>query len=222
MLVLLTAALLSASSAAPTPKVYLLYPPPDGSVFDRNCTQTLKEAPVIDPKWVDEAVRRVPEFQERWDREGPALMAAVLDEIGVPFPYAEMQAAITVCPVASMSLPLMVNVRPYLVSSARRRPDWMWSFTVFHELMHTYTRAANTSSPLRARYSSELPVTLNHLHVLALERFVLTKMGKADELKWLDNDYRTTTQTAYKRAWEIVSDIEGVERVLAELRAPRK
>jgi hypothetical protein len=54
---------------------------------------------------------------------------------------------------------------------------------------------------------------------LALEKFVLAKMGKVDELKWLDHRYRTASAPAYKRAWEIVNDVEGVEKVLNELKA---
>jgi predicted nucleic acid-binding protein len=223
MLLLITTLWLSSAasgSAAPAslPKVYLLYPAPDGSVFDRNCSDTLKDAPVIDRKWIDETVRRAPEFQRSWDAEGPAYLTTTFDAIGLAFPYVEMQAALTVCPVLSMSLPLMINVRRFLASAGNRTPDWFLPMLVFHELMHTYTRPVNTTSALRKKHASEPALVLNHLHVLALEKFVLTKLGKADELKWLDQSYRTTAPPAYKRAWEIVND-EGVDAFLNELKA---
>lgn len=200
------------------PIVHLLYPAPDGSVFDRNCTGFLETDEVIDPEWVAEAVRRAPEFQRRWDSEGPRYLAVVFEAIGQPFPYAEVQAALTVCPIASMSLPLLINVREFLASAGNRRPDWFFPLLVFHELMHTYTRAVNTSSALRAKYASETPLTLNHLHVLALEKFVLTRLGMVEELRWLDRDYRSEAPAGYRRAWEIIN-AEGVEPFMAELKA---
>jgi len=202
----------------PLPTVYLLYPAPDGSVFDRNCADILKPSVDMDPKWVEEAVKRAPEFQRRWDTEGPTYLATAFEAIGRPFPYAEVQAALTVCPIASMSVPLIINVRGFLVSDGNRRPDWFFPLLVFHELMHTYARSVNMSSALRAKYSSESALTLNHLHVLALEKFVLTTLGKIDELRWLDRDYRTEASPGYRRAWQIVNDIEGVEPFLTELR----
>jgi hypothetical protein len=45
-------------------------------------------------------------------------------------------------------------------------------------------------------------------------------------LKFLDNDYRTNATTNfppdYKRAWEIVNDIEGYEVFLKELKSMPK
>ena len=202
------------------PRVHLLYPAPDGSVFDRNCSDILRTSEAIDRRWVQEAVRRAPEFQRRWDAEGPLYLATTFEAIGQRFPYAEMQAALTVCPIASMSLPLLVNVRGFLASAGNRQPDWFFPLLVFHELMHTYTREVNVSSALRAKYAAEVPLTLNHLHVLALEKFVLTALGKVEELHWLDHDYRTQAPAGYRRAWEIVN-AEGVEPFLAELRSAR-
>ena len=208
---------LALTAPGPLPRVHLLYPAPDGSVFDRNCSGMLKDAPAIDRSWIEEAVRRTPEFQRLWDTEGPAYLTTTFDAIGLPFPYGEMQAALTVCPIQSMSLPLIINVRGFLASAGNLRPEWQFPLLVFHELMHTYTRPVNTSSALRRKHSSESPVILNHLHVMALEKFVLTKMGKVEELQWTDRSYRTGVP-AYKRAWEIVNDVEGVEPFLSELK----
>lgn len=205
---------------APTPAVHLLYPAPQGSVFDRNCTELLRSEAAVDPRWVEEAVRREAEFQRRWDSDGPAYLATVFKAIGQPFPYREMQAAMTVCPIDSMSLPLLINIRGFLHSAGNQRPDWFFPLLVFHELMHTYTRVVNASSALRIKYATETPLTLNHLHVLALEKFVLTSLGKTQELRWLDHDYKVDAPAGYRRAWEIVN-AEGVDAFLTELRAAR-
>jgi hypothetical protein len=220
LLLMFTGPLSAQQPAAPRPlpQVHLLYPAPDGSVFDRNCSNLLRTDVAVNPGWVQEAVKRAAEFQRRWDSEGPTYLATAFDAIGQPFPYMEVQAAMTVCPIASMSLPLIINVRGFLASAGNERPDWFFPLLVFHELMHTYTREVNMTSALRAKYASEAPLTLNHLHVLALERYVLTALGKADELQWLDRDYRTDASPGYRRAWQIVSDAEGVDPFLRELR----
>jgi hypothetical protein len=82
--------------------IRVLYPPPAGSVFDRMCRQLLGTQ--VDPEWVKEAVRRVPEFQAIWDKEGPAYLSATFAEVGIKFQYQEMQVTLTACPpVNSMS-----------------------------------------------------------------------------------------------------------------------
>ena len=215
---LIAAALHAQQRTPPLPTIHLLYPAPEGSVFDRNCSELLKDAPAIDRKLVEEAVRRAPEFQRIWDKEGPAYLTATFEAIGLTFPFREMQAALTVCPVPSMSLPLMINVRGFLASAGNPAPDSDFPRLVFHELMHTYTRSVNVSSALRKKHASEPPVTLNHLHVLALEKFVLTKLGRTAQLKALDERYRTRAPATYKRAWEIVNDVESVDAFLAELK----
>jgi hypothetical protein len=186
-------------------------------VFDVNCGELVKTT--VNPEAIKEAVRRAPEFQAMWDREGPAYLSATFDEIGLPFPYTEMQAAITVCPgVRSMSTPLMLNVTRYLSSAKTRDPDWLFVETVYHELMHTYVRRVNANSVLRKKYAAEAPVVLNHLHVMALEKFALLKLGKTDELTRVGVDYETLLPPPYKRAWEIVNDIEGHQAFVNELK----
>jgi hypothetical protein len=58
---------------------------------------------------------------------------------------------------------------------------------------------------------------------MAIEKFALMKLGKIEELKYLDYQYRNNPPPAYyKRAWEIVNDIEGHEPFIKELRSLRK
>lgn len=81
ILTLAATLLLPMLTAAALPKIHLLYPPPSGTVFDRNCSGMLKDAAPLNQAWVDEAVRRVPEFQARWDKEGPAYLTVLFDTI---------------------------------------------------------------------------------------------------------------------------------------------
>ena len=206
-----------AADPLPIPKVYLLYPGPRGTIFDVGCEALVKTP--INPVAVEEAVRRAPELQALWDRGGPEYLAITFAEIGVPFPYKEMPAALTVCPgVRSMSTPLMLNVRRFLSSAQRRDPDWLFVETVYHELMHTYVRPVSAVSELRKKYATEDAVVLNHLHVMALERLVLSKLERADYLKRIGDDYRTQLAPAHKRAWTIVDEIEGHEPFIKELK----
>jgi len=205
------------AEAIPIPRIELLYPPPVGTIFDRTCPQFLKTE--VKPEWVQETTRRLPEFQALWDKEGPRYLAVTFAEIGHRFRYGEMQAVLTVCPVATMSMPLMINVRNHLSSAEKPAPWEDFAETVFHELMHHYVSPVYAVSALKTKYANEPPTTLYHLHVMALEKLALLKLGKTDELKYLDQLYRTDPPPAsYKRAWEIVNDIEGYEAFIKELK----
>jgi hypothetical protein len=198
----------------------MLYPS-GGTIFDRICPQLLKTQ--INPEWVEETVRRVPEFQALWDKQGAEYLSVTFAEIGLKFPYGEMQAALTVCPVSSMSVPLMINVRAFLSSEKSPAPPEHFAEVVFHELMHHYTYPVNAVSALRKKYAKEPPVVLSHLHVMAIEKFALSKLRKTEELKYLDYQYRNNPPPSYyKRAWEIVNDIEGYESFIKELKLLQK
>jgi len=212
---LLTAPIGRVYAAAQVPLITLVYPAPYGSIFDRTCTARLGVP--VEKIWVEETLRRRDEFQRSWDREGTRYLAATLRAVGAPFPYAEMQATLTVCTDVSLAMPLMVNTRSFLSDAPAPEDIVMFPRLVFHELMHTYTEPVNGVSALQQKYAAEgLHVTL-HLHVLALEKFVLTKLGRQRELALLDHDYRELAPPAYRRAWQIV-DTEGVAPFLEELR----
>jgi hypothetical protein len=187
------------------PTVYIVYPAPYGTIFDRTCPELLKAA--IDERHhanIEEVIRRRTEFQSWWDKEGPRFMRIVTDRIAAPFPFREVQATLTVCPVSSMGDPLIVNARPWLSTADNPREPWQFAFTVFHEVMHSYVRPVTTTSLLRKKYADEPLQTLNHLHVLALEQFVLSELKQTEKLRVLDEAYKTRAPQTYRRAWEIV------------------
>ena len=51
---------------------------------------------------------------------------------------------------------------------------------------------------------------------------VLLKLNRPDQLAAIDHDYRNGPDPQYKRAWEIVNDIEGYQPFIAELKAVAK
>jgi len=195
------------------PTIHVLYQSPNGSTFNRTCPQFTKTA--IKPEWIKETVARRSEFQADWDRDGPQYMRAALSEIGLPFPYREMQANLTVCPnVSSMSDPLLLNVRQFLSDADSPLPRGQFAFALYHELMHHYVRPVLSSSALITKYAGEPPQTQNHLHVMALEKLALVTLKRdSDLMKY------TNFNAAYKRAWQIVNDIEGYEAFVKELKA---
>jgi len=189
----------------------------NGTPFDRSVFRLLGKP--SNEELMREAGRRLPEFQALWDKEGPNYLNTVFSEIALPFPYKEIQGTLTVSDVPSTSSPLLFNIKPFLSSASKPFPLSAFPEIVFHELMHIYLRGVTDSSVLRKKYSNESIVTRNHLHLMALEKFVLLKLGKTDLLKWLDTDYRTgDLPPDYKRAWEIVNDEEGYEEFIKELK----
>ncbi len=200
------------------PRIDLIYPS-YGTIFDRTCSQFLREGD-LKPEWIDQAGKLRSALQVEWDNEGPKYMSGVFQEIGRPFPYHEMQAVLTVCSVSTMSMPLMINVRSFLPTAHDHAPAGDFTEKVFHELMHHYVEPVHAGSALRKKYASESPVVINHLHVMALEKLALVRLGKTQELKYLDQLYRTDPAPSYyKRAWEIVNDVEGSEPFVKELKA---
>ncbi|HVK96530.1 MAG TPA: hypothetical protein VM368_01880 [Flavisolibacter sp.] len=198
------------------PKVYLQYFA-NGTPFDRSVFRLANKP--VDEDLMREAGRRVEEFQELWDKEGPDYFNTVFSEINLPFPYKEIHGAFTVSGVPSTNTPLIINVVPFLSLAKKPFPIAVFSEIVFHELLHVYLRGITDRSTFRKKYMNESLTTRNHLHLMALEKFVLLKLGKTDLLKWLDNDYRKgDLPPDYRKAWEIVNDKEGYEVFIEELK----
>src|SRR5262245_2712241 len=172
--------------ASQGPTVDVLYPP-GGSLLDRLCTSDFKMA--VDDKNVQAAVQMRAEFQRLWDTEGPAYVDVAIAEVGLDFPYREVQATLTVCLPASTSVPLVVDVKSFLPTASKPTPSWEFAEVLFHELMHTYVSRVYGSSALMKKYQNEPPTTRFHLHVMAIERMTLLKMNRPDQLAAIDHDY---------------------------------
>jgi len=207
--------------SSPLPVVDIFYPPV-GTIFDRSCPSFLAKKDVT-PEMIEGAAAVKPRLENEWMRHGTRYVAEALEEIGAPYPYREVQAVLTVCSVPTMSTPLLLNIRRYLPGAEHPSPDEEFSETLFHELMHHYTHELSADSAMKKKYAAESLLVLNHLHVIALEKMVLSKLGETKELAAVEDKYRNAPRPDYKRAWEIVSDIEGPEPFLRELKeAARK
>jgi hypothetical protein len=208
-----------AQSRPRLPVVDILYPAA-GTIFDRTCSTFLSKGEVT-PEAIKAAAELKPLLQAEWSGHGTKYLAATLDDIGAPYPYSEVQATLTVCAVPTMSTPLIINIRKYLPGAEHPRPQEDFSEALFHELMHHYVGPLTANSALKKKYGAEPLVVLNHLHVIALEKTVLARFHETKELEIVEKAYLTSPSPAYKRAWEIVTEV-GPEAFIAELKEAAK
>jgi hypothetical protein len=178
----------------------------------------------IDPGWQKGVRAKTRSFQDSWDREAPLLLGTAVAEIGTGFRYREGTAVLTLCPVPSMSVPLLINVRRFLDGPTQGNPQPMSLFCalLFHELLHTYIgRYEGLESKLAEKYAGEPLVVLTHLHPLALMKHVYLKLGRGELLREIVAGDSASEDPAYRRAWKIVNDIEGHPGFVDELRGAR-
>src|SRR5713101_8902700 len=169
------------ASAQEYPRVELVY---QYIPFDRTCEQWLETR--VEESWMREIEAKLPSFQEFWDKEAPFLPGTMASEIGRPFRRREMVAALTLCPVSSMSTPLLIKVRRFMDGPTQGKPQPMHMFSalVFHELLHTYVGYyASLKSGLVEKYRNEQPVVLTHLHLMAVMKHVYLKLGRQEQLR---------------------------------------
>jgi hypothetical protein len=222
-LVALFTVMLSCSSVligarVPYPEVTLKY----SRIFDPPCAELTKEP--IDPEAVKELERRLGAFEEYWQKDAPALLGTVPLITGVPFRFQETRAALTLCRFSSMSIPLIVNMRPYVAVIAKEKitPLPVFSNTVFHEVLHRYVddcikTLPGATTPLLEKYASEPPVVRNHLHLYAIEHLVHQRSGRMkDEETAIADERRLKSGTALARAREIVA-FEKAESFVHEI-----
>ena len=199
------------------PRVELVYA---DLTFDRFCQRWLDAE--IDGRWVDEIRAKAQSFQEYWDEEAPRLLGTTVREVGAPFRNRDATAVLTLCPIPSMSVPLLLNVRRFLDGPTQGNPQPMFLFSglVFHELLHTYIgRCDRLESKLIERYAGEHLVVLTHLHLMALMKMVYLKLDRTEDLREIVAHDSASEEPAYRRAWQIVNDIEGHEAFVSELKS---
>jgi hypothetical protein len=201
----------------PYPRVPLVF----GYIpFDQSCARWRNAH--IEPQWYEELKTKIKALQDYWDQEVALLLATTIAEIHQPFRYNEMIATLTLCPIPSMSRPLLINVRPFLDGPTQQKPRPLFFFSaeVFHELLHTYVIGAlpQGTSALLGRYKSEEPVVRHHLHLMAVMQMVYLKLNREEQLKQIIERDSANDNPGYRRAWQIVNDIEGHQAFVQELR----
>jgi hypothetical protein len=187
--------------------------------FDLSCEVWTKQP--IDQSWYDELRRQLPAFRSEWAKEAPVLLGETVAALNAPFRRTELTAFITLCPIPSMSTPLIINGRLFLPSPMKQSP-WplsRFSAIVFHEILHTYLPLFYAGkSVLLTKYKEETPVVRNHLHLLSLMKHVYLKLGREQQLSDIVTTDSSGKDPSYARAWEIVNKIEGHETFMNELR----
>lgn len=197
-------------STASYPKVFFQY----SSLFEDFCP-----GGPVPKRFAEEAEREVPRFAKLWEDEAPALFGKVLEYFGRGFKRKELTATLSVCKNRSISTPLILSVRSYMKSAMGERvfSDRRFVHLVFHELLHTWV-VDNVAfpTPLTQKYKNETQVVRYHLHLMAIQKLVYTLLGRTEMLELL-NLYDTTPARDYKRAWQIVNQIEGYEAVIRDI-----
>ena len=204
------------ASTPELPKLFFSY----SSIYDSVVCQQTK----LDSEWVNEAKIKSESFSKLWSRKGPALFKVLFDHTGLGFSRKEMTATLSVCPKKpSYSDPLVLNVARFLssyMSSAMPYGEDDFVDLVFHEVLHTWVFENLKFSPLRRKYSNELPQVRAHMHLMAIQKFVYLKLQRPDLVELLDRQNKRMGR-AYARAWEIVQ-VEGYEAFLREFFLPER
>ena len=94
-----------------------------------------------------------------------------------------------------------------------------FSSLVFHELLHVWVddNIRKDKSEYLEKYKNEDSLVLDHLHLMAIQKMIYLKINRQDLLNFIDESYRSNQGPFYKRAWEIVNDVEGYESILADV-----
>ena len=214
-----------AAEEAALPKVMLAHQ----GLMERYCAAVSPEKP--DPAIVAEIGRRLPEFAAAWAAGGPALMRATVEVTGRPYQFAETLATLHGCPdLESISTPLLIAAARYVEAAkgdgaGGAIPPRMlghFTYTLWHEMEHRHVgdilRALpSRTTPLLEKYAAENPVTLNHLHLFAVEQLVHRAMGREEDYHRRGQQYGARGNRPYARAYQIVT-AEGAEPFVAELK----
>ena len=198
------------------PRVHLVY---SYLPFDRSCEKWHNTK--IEDAWKDELQTKLDSFQKLWDKEAPLLLGTTVAEIGKPFQHKEMIATLTLCPIPSMSIPLLLQVRRFLDGPTQNNPlaPFLFPALVFHELLHTYVGYyTQIKSALLRKYEKEQLHVLTHLHLMAVMQGVYLRLGRKQDLAQIIAKDSASVDKAYARAWQIVSEIEGYETFIKELK----
>ena len=205
------------------PEVSFEYSP----IFDVTCAEVTKQA--VEPAAITELNDRLDSFRDSWRKEAPQLFKATVKVTKVPFQFRETRAALSLCRgFSSMSNPLLINVRFFLVATRGENvvPMTQFSNLIFHEVLHRYVSERikglpGTTTPLLTKYRDEPLFVRNHLYLFAIMDEVYRQLGRQKDLDAVIAWEQTVKSAPItKRAREIVA-IEGAENLIREFRKSR-
>ena len=187
-------------------------------LYDQGSPETCLRGSVM-PEWHMELKERLPEFVSLWREHGHRMARQVQRITGKPFAI-DSKVALTLCATPSNSfLGPTVNMRYALRSFTSSPVPMRYKVdTAFHEMLHEFVgRAVATTTPLLSSHSAESACVRNHLHLLALQKAVLTAIDEPAALERVVAIDSLLPSGCYKRAWEIVSTAGVSERLVVEL-----
>jgi len=223
--ILITATIFFCKSLFAYPKLYFTDAQPYDQVcmagFDYAKLSADKKSPDNYDNLTKEAKSKITDFQNQWDSVAPKLFAIMNREFKKDFKRTEYSAALSICPDSpSMPKPFVLNISRYLKSymSPKNAKDInQFTDVVFHELLHLWLfENFNHETTIKKKYKNNGESVVNHIHLFAIESFVLEK---ADLLPIWNNtrDFIKTKGGPHLKALNILEK-EGRDKVLQELK----
>jgi len=166
---------------------------------------------------------------QAWHSAAPLLFGEVFDCFKKGFETKQITALISLSHNRGASLSfrslrfMLLGLRGFLEKSNDGISDEEhFAAFVFHELLHMwlFENMLKDKSALLEKYKFEHSHVLSHIHLMAIQKFVYLNLGCHDMVAMLSELYsKSSFHSAYKRAWEIVNDIEGYEVVIQDIHA---
>lgn len=189
-----------------------------GRIYDESCADGFGLAKPdlasarLNPTWATEIKERLPDFQSMWKRDGAPLAQELVRFFGKGFARKELVVTLSACRATpSMGTPLILNVTHFLKTYMVARPTQgsaEFAVLLFHELLHVWlTEHLPATTPLLTKYAAESLPTRNHLHLVAIQRYLMRKLKRQDMLDFMKSDY-VKMGGGHKRAWDIVEQEE--------------
>lgn len=166
---------------------------------------------------------KLPALIAYWHQQAPILFGEIIAVFNRGFK--QKQRTVIICLGGSWSYGsrnlLLLGLHYYLDSEQwTTKISQKDSFTnlIFHELLHIWVDDnVGGKSALLKKYHDEHEHVRDHLHLMALQKMVYIQLNRSDMVEELDISYRTQCLPEYRRAWEIVEDIEGYEAVVQDI-----
>lgn len=164
-----------------------------------------------------------PSLLSSWNQQAPMLFGAVFSCFNCGFKQKNRTSIITLgnsWSYGSKSF-LILGLFYYLDSvpwkSSITKED-AFAMLVFHELLHIWVDDnVGNKSALLTKYGNEHLHVREHIHLMAIQKMVYHKLNRPDMIQELDESYRKFSMAEYRRAWEIVNDIEGYKTVIQDI-----
>jgi len=188
--------------------------------FDYSNIDKQAKSSKINDEWLKEVRSRIGEFQNQWDSVAPQLFNILVSKFKHEFKRKEYSVALSICPDSpSMPKPLVLNISRYLKSyMSPKQPKEMVQFidVVFHELLHLWLfENFNQESIIKKKYKNHGESVINHIHLFAIESFVLEKAGFSEVWK-NTKEFINKKGGPHLKALTIMEK-EGRDKVLQEI-----